>query len=195
MLGVLHFTDANMRTDEKGNIELVLSVSPDSKYNVKPFLERARSKVKDFTATFDWRKNKRTLDQNALMWKLLTIYADALNGGRKGDITPEDLYIKMLSKYGIAEFLMVLPQAENTLKDAFRVVQKIDTIIYNGVEMCVFKCYFGSSKYDTKEMSNLIDGIFDELAILGVDAGTSVEISEYYKEWRAYNDELEIEET
>lgn len=184
MLGVLHFDNAEMRTDEKGNIELTLSVTADSKYNVRPFLERMREKGKEFTGTFDWRKNKRTIDQNALMWKLLTIYADAINGGRKGGTTPEELYMKMLSKYGIAEFLMVLPEAEATLKEIFRVVQKVDVRDYNGVEMCVFKCYLGSSKYDTKEMSELIEGIFDELAMIGVDASTSVEVSEYYKEWR-----------
>ncbi len=188
MLGVLHFTGANMRTDENGNVELVMSVSPDSKYNVKAFLEGVRKTEKEFTGTFSDKRNKRSLDQNALMWKLLTIYSDALNGGRRGGITPEEIYMQMLSKYGIAEFLMVLPEAEKTLKEAFRVVQKVDTRDYNGVEMNVYKCYFGSSKYDTKEMSNLIEGIFDELALIGVDAGTSVEITEYYKEWRAYRD-------
>ena len=184
MLGVLHFSDVSMRSDEQGNIELVLAVAPESRYNVKPFIESVRRRNENFTGSFDVRKNKRTLDQNALMWRLLTIYADAINGGRRGGITPEDLYMRMLSKYGIAEFLMVLPEAEDTLKEAFRVVQKVDTRMYNGVEMCVFKCYFGSSKYDTKEMSNLIDGIFDELAEIGIDASTSVEVSEYYKDWR-----------
>ena len=187
MLGVLHFTNAKMRTDEDGNIELSFLVSPDSRYNVQPFLKKVREKNKDITATFDVRRNKRTLDQNALMWKLLTIYADALNGGRTGGITPEELYMQMLSKYGVAEFLMVLPEAEATLKEAFRVVQKVDVRDYNGTEMWVFKCYFGSSKYDTKEMAALIDGIFDELALIGIDADTSVEVSEYYKEWTSYS--------
>ena len=184
MLGIIHFDNAEMRTDEKGNIELVLSVAADSKYNVKPFLERARENGKNFTGTFDLRKNKRTIEQNALMWRLLTIYADAINGGRKGGTTPEEIYMKMLSKYGVAEFLMVLPEAEPTLKDVFRVVVKVDTRLYNGVEMNIYKCYYGSSKYDTKEMSELIEGIFDELAMIGIDASTSVEVSEYYKEWR-----------
>lgn len=182
MLGVLHFTDAKMRTDEDGNVELVLSVATESKYNVKGILDRL--KENSFTATFNKRRKKRTLDQNALMWRLLTIYANALNGGRSGGIAPEELYMRMVAKYGVAEFLMALPEAEGTLKETFRVVQKVDTRDYNGVEMCIFKCYFGSSKYDTKEMTNLIEGIFDELAEIGVNAETSVEISEYYKEWR-----------
>ena len=184
MLGILHFTEAQMRTDEKGCIELSLKVAPDSRYNVKPFLEAVRRNNKEFTGSFDVKKKKRSVDQNALMWRLLTIYAEALNGGRTGGITPEQLYMRMLSKYGVAEFLMVLPEAEDALKDVFRVVQKVDTRLYNGVEMCVFKCYFGSSKYDTKEMKNLIDGIFDEIAEIGIDANTSIEVSEYYKDWR-----------
>lgn len=182
MLGVLHFSDAKMRTDEDGNIELILSVDNDSRYNVKPILERMKGQ--NITATFDKRKQRRTLDQNALMWKLLTIYADALNGGRSGGITPEELYMKMLSKYGVAEFLMAKPETEAILKENFRVVKKVDVRDYNGVELWVFKCYFGSSKYDTKEMTNLIEGIFDELAQHGISAENSVEISEYYKEWR-----------
>jgi hypothetical protein len=43
-------------------------------------------------------------------------------------------------------------------------------------------------------MSNLIEGIFDELALIGVDAGTSVEITEYYKEWRTYRDGQKVNE-
>lgn len=191
MLGVLHFTDAKMRTDENGEVEICLSVSPDSKYNVRPFIENVRRNKKGFTGRFDVRKRKRTLDQNALLWKLLTIYADVLNGGRSGGVTPEQLYMRMLSKYGIAEFLMVLPEAEETLKEAFRVVRKVDVRDYNGVKMNVYKCYFGSSKYDTKEMANLIDGIFDELAVIGVDVGTSYELTEYYNEWRNYRDSQE----
>ena len=192
MLGVLHFTDATMRTDEKGNVELCLKVSKDSKYNVKAFLDNVRRNGKDFTGVFNLRKSKRSLDQNALMWRLLTIYADALNGGRVGGIAPEEIYMQMLSKYGIAEFLMVLPEAENTLKEAFRVVRKVDTRDYNGVEMNVYKCYCGSSKYDTKEMTNLIEGIFDELSQLGIDANSSYEVSEYYKEWRGSYDRREV---
>ena len=190
MLGVLHFTDASMKTDEVGNVELSLKVSPDSKYNVKSILEILRREDCEFSATFSKRKRKRSLDQNALLWKLLTIYADALNGGRKGGTEPEELYMKMLAKYGVAEFLMCVPEAESTLKETFRVVKKVDVREYNGVEMVIFKCYLGSSKYDTKQMTNLIDGVFDELAILGVDTETSIEVSEYYKEWRTVSCEM-----
>lgn len=182
MIGRLNFDKARMSIDENGKTELTLTVSNESKYNVKRILQTIRDSDKKPTAVFDFLKNKRTLNQNSLMWELLTIYADTLNGGRKGGIMPEDLYIQMLAKYGVAEFIMTVPQAENTLKNAFRVVKKVDVRDYNGVEMAVFKCYYGSSKYDTKEMANLIDGIFDELAELGVNA--DVRVVDYYEQWQ-----------
>lgn len=186
MIGRLFFKSFRLAETDSGDIELTLSVLPECKYAIKQIAKDMRSKDSDFTATIDVKKSKRSLDQNSLMWALLTIYANAQGGGRRGSVQPEEIYMQMLSKYGIAEFIMTVPEAEEALKNAFRVVLRVDTRIYNGREMAVFKCYYGSSTYDTAQMSQLIDGIFDELSRIGIDASTSREVAGYYEDWRNF---------
>lgn len=184
MIGRLFFRDFKLLEADNGECELLLSVPRESVYSARAITKELRSKESDYMATIERKKRKRSLDQNALMWALLTIFADAQGGGRRGSVEPEDIYMQMLSKYGVAEFIMTVPEAEQTLRNAFRVIKRVDTRDYNGKEMAVFKCYYGSSTYDTKQMTGLIDGIFDELAVIGIDASTSREVQKYYKDWK-----------
>lgn len=190
MIGRFNFHDFKLVTDDGGNIEFTASVLPESKCAVRQMVKEMRKEDKEFTSTITIKKNHRSLDQNALMWALLTIYADAQGGGRRGSIEPEDIYMQMLAKYGVAEFIMTLPEAKSALESAFRVVKQVDTRDYNGKEMAVFKCYYGSSKYDTKQMTDLIDGIFDELAQIGINVDTSRDVSGYYEDWNKYKKEI-----
>lgn len=181
-----HFTGARLITDDSGNMELSLSISPQSKYNVHQIAREIKGV--ECTATVTEKKKSRSLDQNNLMWALLTIYADAENGGRKGGTQPEDIYYRMLSKYGVAEFLVIPCDAVEGLKRAYKETVVIDDAVIerNGkrTPAKAVKCLIGSSQYDTKQMTQLIDGIFDELAVIGVDASTSREVSDYYTEWK-----------
>ena len=191
MIGKFNFKNANLLTDSEGNITLTLQVSSESKYAIKQTM-RELEKDKEYTAKLEVKKNKRSLDQNALLWALLTIYAQALGGGRTGSVQPEDIYIKMLSKYGIAEYLVIPEIAVESLKQAYRDVQMIDNayIERNGrkTPAKVVKCVLGSSQYDTKRMAHLVDGVFDELAVIGIDANTSREVKGLYDDWRKHND-------
>lgn len=184
MIGILNFKDFRLIESDSGECELVLSVPKESTYAAKAITKSLRERGAEYTAKIELKKNKRSLDQNSLMWALLTIYAEAQGGGRRGSVKPEDIYMRMLSKYGVAEFIMTVPAAEETLKNVFKVISKVDTRDYNGKEMAVFKCYYGSSTYDTKQMSDLINGIFDELSIIGIDASTSRDVQAYHKDWK-----------
>lgn len=189
MIARFNVVSLRLTTDDDGNMEAALAVSPDSRYAARQAVKTLKTyPKKEFTVKFDLKKNPRTLDQNALMWKLLTIYAEVLGGGRRGSVQPEDLYIRMLEKYGVAVFVMTLPEARPELEAAFRAVKEVDKRDYNGKELTVYKCYYGSSKYDTKDMSQLIDGIFDELAAHGVDVATSGKVAIYYEDWQKYKE-------
>ena len=190
MIGKFNFKNANLLTDSEGNITLTLQVSSESKYALSRQCENLK-KTRNTPAKLEVKKNKRSLDQNALLWALLTIYAQALGGGRTGSVQPEDIYIKMLSKYGIAEYLVIPEIAVESLKQAYRDVQMIDNayIERNGrkTPAKVVKCVLGSSQYDTKRMAHLVDGVFDELAVIGIDANTSREVKGLYDDWREHN--------
>ena len=106
------------------------------------------------TLTVEPERKGRSTQQNRLMWALLTIMADAYNAGRTGGVTPEECYLDMLEKYGA----------------------KVDFL-----EVCTVKCTQGSSSFTTAEMKNLIDGIFDRLAEMGVNDPM---VTAYWQEWK-----------
>lgn len=192
MIGLLHIDKAGVRTDDEGNNYVILKISEDSKYNVKSIVRDIQQTDKAVSVTFDHQKNHRSLDQNALLWKLLTIYADALGGGRHGDVQPEEIYYQMLNKYGVAQFHVILKEAVDTLRALYRDVKVIDdaVVVRNGkrTPAKVVKCILGSSQYDTSQMSQLIDGVFDELAAIGVDVNTSREVGDYYDQWQQFKE-------
>ena len=192
MIGLLHIDTAGVRTGADGNTYVILRVADESKYSVKGVIKDIQQSNKDVTVTFDYRKNYRSLDQNALLWKLLTIYADAIGGGRHGDVQPEEIYYQMLNKYGVAQFHVVLKEAVDMLRALYRDVKVIDdaVVVRNGkrTPAKVVKCIVGSSQYDTSQMSQLIDGVFDELAAIGVDVHTSREVGDYYDQWLQFKE-------
>ena len=69
---------------------------------------------------------------------------------------------------------MVLPDAVEELKKCFRAVKVLEYRQYNGKDMAVVKVYSGSSKFNTKEMSVLIDKALQ----IASEYGISIDISE-----------------
>ena len=103
----------------------------------------------------------RSLEQNKYMWAIIQTIADMTGN----DIW--DIYIAGLRKLAIkTEFVMALPDAEERLKSAFRFVKKVEEREYNGKPMNVYQCFYGSSTFNTKEMTVLIDyfqGVYIDL--------------------------------
>lgn len=125
-------------------------------------------------------RRHRSDRQNRMMWALLTIMADAYNGGRTGGVTPEDCYLEMLEKYGArVDYLDAPVAALPILRENYRVVHVVELL--DG-DRCTVKCSAGSSSFTTDQMTQLIDGIFDRLAEMGV---SNAVVTDYWRDWRA----------
>lgn len=97
-------------------------------------------------------KSKRSLEANRMLWGILQKIKE------ETDNDLMDLYIEVLEKADAKyDFLMVLPETVEELKKVFRAVKILEYREYNGKQMAVIKAYIGSSKFNTKEMSILID--------------------------------------
>ena len=127
--------------------------------------ELAHGQPLHITLTVEPVNKARSTAQNSLMWALLTIMADHYNGGRTGGVTPEDCYLEMLAG------------AQDILRGCYRLVHLVEILDNN---RCVVKCTQGSSTFTTQEMKNLIDGIFDRLAEMGVSDPL---VTAYWQEW------------
>ncbi len=110
-----------------------------------------------------WRNN-RSIEQNRMMWALLELM------GQAQGLNSWDCYIDMLEDHGARyEYLMVLPEAVEMVKEQFRATRQVETREYNGKDMAVLKCYYGSSKWNTAEMTEFIEKIMNRLSEMGVN--------------------------
>ena len=98
-------------------------------------------------------KSKRSINQNALLWKLIGLIA------KNQDKTDWDIYLDLMQNCNIQpEYILALPETIKSLKNAYRVVIPLDeTREVNGKILTIFKCQIGSSKLNTKEFKELLD--------------------------------------
>ena len=89
----------------------------------------------------------------------------------------------MLRDYGKFTYICVKPSAVDAMKKQWRECEEIGTININGTEATQLLCYFGSSTYDTKEFSVLLNGIVSEMRELGLQPPPSNEMKRSLEQW------------
>lgn len=115
------------------------------------------------------KREKRSLSQNSYAWELITKIANILRKSK------EEVYLQMLKDYGQSEIVSILSSIEP--KGYFKYYEKIGTGVVNNKEFTHYKIFKGSSEFDSKEMTILIDGIIQECKQLGIETLTPDEIA------------------
>lgn len=126
---------------------------------------------------------KRSLDANSYAWALMDKIARVLKS------TKEEVYLVMIQRYGTFVYLPVREVDIPMIEKVFRVVRDrgvIEMITESGKHVFChqMQCYKGSSLYDTKEMSRLIDGIISEAQALHIETDTPAEIERIKASWK-----------
>ena len=85
--------------------------------------------------------------------------------------------------YGVYTHFIVKPQAVGMLMQEYRLCRDLGEITVNGKTGHQIQAYFGSSQYDTKQMSRLIDGIVGECEDLGIETMTPGELAMLKEGW------------
>lgn len=151
--------------NSKGNYEIVFELNNYySKIKAETLIQNKEYKFEPKEIN-----SKRTIQQNKFMWKCLELISKKELAGRTDSEYVMDLYTKMLEKSGAKyEYMMGLPEIIPELLKVFRAVKIVEYRDYNGKQLAIMKCFYGSSKMDTKEMNNLIDTILDYAYNLGI---------------------------
>ena len=121
------------------------------------------------------KRKKRSTDANALCWKLCTEIANVLRADK------DSIYVDMLKRYGQSDIISVLAAVD--VKGYFKYYDVFGKGTVNGKEFIHYKVYKGSSEYDTREMSILIDGIIDEAKALDIEVISDREKALLLEEW------------
>lgn len=117
-------------------------------------------------------------------WVLCDHIAKALTSEETA-ITKEDIYKDAILQIGRFEPLIITEKAYDNFKRIWE-KQGLGYLIQevSRKDKCVrVNCYYGSSSYDTKEMSLLIQILIDLAKSIGVETRPQAEIDSLLKEW------------
>ena len=117
---------------------------------------------------------KRSLNANAYAWALIGKIADVLRKSK------EEVYFEMLKAYGQSEFVSV--RSDIDVKGYFKYYEEYGKGHVEGREFTHYKVYKGSSEFDSREMSILLDGIIQEAKAQGIETITPAEKERMLKE-------------
>lgn len=140
--------------------------------------------LKDADVSVEIKKyrRKRSLDANAYAWVVRDKLAAALG------LTKIEVYQSCIREIGgVSETVCVQENAVDNLIQVWRhnglgwIAETMPSRIKGCVNVIL---YYGSSTYDTKQMSALIDSIVADCKLAGVETATPDEIEKYKEEWK-----------
>ena len=121
-------------------------------------------------------REKRSLNANAYAWKLIGEIADKVRASK------EEVYLEMLKRYGQSEVISVLSHIP--IRAYVKYFTEAGESKLNGKLFKHYKVYKGSSEFDTREMSILIDGIVSEAKELGIQTETPEMLDRLKSLWK-----------
>lgn len=125
-------------------------------------------------------KNHRSLDANAYLWVLLTKLQDKLS------IPKEELYKNYIQKIGSSEILPIKNEAVDKFREAWQRnglgwITETTKSKLDGFTNVI--AYYGSSSYNTAEMSRLINEVVDDCKEQNIETKSDNEINNLLKQW------------
>lgn len=129
-----------------------------------------------------WYK-KKSLDANSYCWVICDLIAKELS--KNGITTKEEVYKDAILQVGTFEPFIV---QEKTFENFKRIWEKqgLGFLVQevSRKDKCVkVNCYYGSSTYDSKEMSLLIEILVQLAKSLNIETKSKAEIDSLLKEW------------
>lgn len=126
-------------------------------------------------------KHKRSLEANDMLWSLCEQIAVAIGS------TKEDVYREQIRQAGDYYPLPIKEKAVEQFSNDWRhngigwFVDVVDDSKLPGYKLCF--AYIGSSKYDTEQMSRLIDNAIQDCIALGIETRPQEEIDSLLGKW------------
>lgn len=130
-----------------------------------------------------WRK-KRSLDANSYCWVLCDKIAKELS--KESIVTKEEIYKDAITQIGSFEPFIVQESTFDKFKRIWEkqglgfIVQEVSRR-----DKCIkVHCYYGSSTYDTKEMSLLIEILIELAKSLNIETKPQAELDSLLRSWQ-----------
>lgn len=122
-------------------------------------------------------RERRSKNANAMFWACVGDIAKHL------DTDKEDVYKLMLKRYGRYTYILIPPEAKESLMAQWRECEYLGDITHNGRPASQFLCYFGSSTYNSQEFARLLDGTLSEMHEMGLETPSEQEKNQMLEQW------------
>lgn len=184
------YKESTYNADGTANIVFVVS-SPDCK-RIRQTVEKAEKsretgdiavKTALELKLSKWRE-KRSNDANSYCWQLLEKIAEAMSVN--GQVfTATDIYRETIRQCGVWRDVKISNDATNTLRYSWGLqgIGYLSEMVEKGETFSTVRLYYGSSRYNSKQMSRLIDYIVYDAKELGIETATPNEIAELKSLW------------
>jgi hypothetical protein len=168
--------------DESGKPELTLSLNCSRQEAAAEVAElrEVLAKGKLLDVEVKQHRNRRSLDSNGYLWILCQKIAEAIRS------TKEEVYRKAIREVGQFEYLAVSEEAADQFIKVWNsrglgwYAEEMDSKI-SGCKKII--AYYGSSCYDSRSMSILIDYIVAECRELGIETLPPEQLAAMNREW------------
>lgn len=141
---------------------------------------------KEVEITVEIPRKKRSLNANSYMWELCGKIADKLSD--EGKIhTKEDVYRETIRQVGLYRDVPMLNEGIDTLRKSWSMhgigwFTDIVDYLHGGIGQLV-RLYYGSSEYNTKQISRVISNLIQDCDSLNIDHRTPEEINNMLSLW------------
>ena len=128
-------------------------------------------------------REKRSLNANAYLWVLCGKLADKIG------VDKESVYRQHILNANVYRVAEISEEAADTLVRGWQmngigwIAEKVDKSVRDG--FIVVNLYYGSSAYNTKQMSRLLDSVIEDCKEQGIQTMTPDEIAELKSLWKA----------
>lgn len=126
-------------------------------------------------------RRRRSLDANAYAWKLIDMLAAAMK------TTKESIYRAAIRQIGgVSETVCVKAEAVDMLCEGWTrnglgwQCERVPSKLKGCINVIL---YYGSSSYDTKQMSNLIEQLISDCHALGIETKSKEELESLLSQW------------
>lgn len=140
------------------NLSLLIFDEPEVLNGLAKMSGEVNVTIKEF-------RHKRSKDANDYAWALFEEMAQKLG------TTKEEVYRKMLQRYGQSVIVTVKDGVD--VSQLFKYYERFNDGLHNGVKFVAYKVFIGSSQYDWKQMSVLLDGTIQEAKTLGIQTDST----------------------
>ena len=172
----IHYTASVFSVAQSGDAMFMITIPKDQKslYDKIRGYEDDKPKV----MSIDYYKEKRSLNANSMMWSLLNKLAAKLG------TTDEELYIDYLRKYAPKDYMAAPKEAEEIFRTLYKIVEPVKDCTINETPAVTFRCIRGSSKFNSKEFSVLLEHVVQDCKEQGIETLEDKRINEIVERWK-----------